>query len=81
MNVIFGPILIANRQHLVRNPPSIQQASSSSASSPVLSPPGKTLGRNHNGTSKSIVHTANNEATFIASLFFSLISYLYVREK
>lgn len=32
--------------------PSIQQASSSSASSPILSPPGKTLGRNNNGTSK-----------------------------
>lgn len=31
---------------------SIQQASSSSASSPILSPPGKTLGRNNNGTSK-----------------------------
>lgn len=30
---------------------SIQQASSSSAS-PILSPPGKTLGRNNNGTSK-----------------------------
>lgn len=35
-----------------RNQPLIQQASSSSASSPVLSPPGKTLGRNNNGTSK-----------------------------
>lgn len=31
---------------------SIQQASSSSASSPILSPQGKTIGRNNNGTSK-----------------------------
>lgn len=30
----------------------IHQASSSSASSPVLSPSGKTIGRNNNGTSK-----------------------------
>lgn len=38
----------------IRTPSSIQQqqASSSSASSPILSPPGKTLGRNNNGTSK-----------------------------
>lgn len=36
----------------VTRTPSIQQASSSSASSPILSPPGKTLGRNNNGTSK-----------------------------
>lgn len=34
-----------------RTPASIQQASSSSAS-PILSPPGRTLGRNNNGTSK-----------------------------
>lgn len=31
---------------------SIQQASSSSTSSPLLSPPGKTIGRNNNGTSE-----------------------------
>lgn len=36
-----------------RTPSAVQQqASSSSASSPILSPPGKTLGRNNNGTSK-----------------------------
>lgn len=38
---------------VTRTPSAIQQqASSSSASSPILSPPGKTLGRNNNGTSK-----------------------------
>lgn len=31
---------------------SIQQASSSSTTSPVLSPPGKTFGKNSNGTSE-----------------------------
>lgn len=36
-----------------RTPSAVQQqASSSSASSPILSPPGKTLGRNNNGNSK-----------------------------
>lgn len=62
--MMYVSILNSYRQHLaqststtahpltVRNPPSIQQASSSSASSPILSPPGKTFGRNNNGTSK-----------------------------
>lgn len=41
-----------------RTSSSIQQASSSSAaSSPLLSPPGKTFGRNNNGTSKFEANT------------------------
>ncbi|XP_031626163.1 NGFI-A-binding protein homolog isoform X2 [Contarinia nasturtii] len=47
----------------IRTPSSLQQqqASSSSASSPILSPPGKTLGRNNNGTMVS-TSTPQNEA-------------------
>lgn len=50
-----------HQQSSHRTPSSIQQASSSSAaSSPVLSPPGKTFGRNYNGTSKLLIHIPND---------------------
>lgn len=68
-----------------RTSSSIQHASSSSASSPILSPPGKTLGRNSNGTSKlenslffffpsfTTFHSSRSQLRFYLFVFFFLL--------